>query len=347
MSNYHTYEELRQLGEQVRDRAIRVSIDYESAQVVQMIHTEHANDPLVDGTGHVAPDPTITQDMIKSYAHEAYAGIPEFFTAFATPDPGRMQPAIDTFMRAAYALAPTKIIDGMLSQNLAKHTLDFSLPAGAWHPARSIETRLDEIRDRRLNAWQGRAEESFKFDYLPSLKAVVSPQSELAIVLATSLRAQKEAREASHSNIWDIGQSTLTVLDHLHACRPKDVSTALTVFVSAVSVILAVPTDGWSVRAGVGLGMAVKGFVDSFGSTTEAPVKTIGGHTVNAVISSMTEAIASLTTGVDQQEQAIGWFLGQVGPAITKDDITALPPKSVTDAAQHDINTLRGEFSPR
>jgi hypothetical protein len=137
------------------------------------------------------------------------------------------------------------------------------------------------------------------------------------------------------------------VLDTLHACRPKDVSTALTVFIAAVSVILAVPTKGWSVRAGVGLGNAVKGFVGTFGSTTDAPVKTIGGHTVNAVISSMTEAIATLTTGVDQQEQAISWFLGQVGTAITKNDITALPPKSVTDAAQHDINTLRGEFSPR
>jgi hypothetical protein len=99
VSDYHTYEELRQLGEQVRDRAIQVSVEHESAEVVKAIHADHAYDPLVDGTGHVAPDPTITQDTIRSYAQEAYAGVPEFFTVFATPDPAGMQPTIDALMR--------------------------------------------------------------------------------------------------------------------------------------------------------------------------------------------------------------------------------------------------------
>jgi hypothetical protein len=349
VSDYHTYEELRQLGEQVRDRAIQVSVEYESAQVVKAIHAEHAYDPLVDATGHVAADPTITQDTIRSYAQEAYAGVPQFFTVFATPDPAGMQPTIDTLMRTAYALAPTAVTDSLLAANQGKQAVDLSLPLppGAWHPATSVETRVDDIIARGIVDWKGDGADAFERDYLRPLETAVLPQSELAVALAYALRAHKETRERMHNNIWDIGQKTLTALDSLHACNPREASTALTVFLAAVSVLLAIPTGGWSVRAAVGLGNAVQGFGGTVGGSTDAPVKDIGGATVNAVVSSMADAIASLTTGVDQQEQTISYFLGEVGGAFTVDDVTAPQPKAATKAAHEDINALRRDFYPR
>jgi hypothetical protein len=59
--DYHTDEQLRALGERLRDRAIQISIEQESAQVVRRSHTEHTADPLIDPSGHVAADPPVTR----------------------------------------------------------------------------------------------------------------------------------------------------------------------------------------------------------------------------------------------------------------------------------------------
>jgi hypothetical protein len=150
-----------------------------------------------------------------------------------------------------------------------------------------------------------------------------------------------------HNNIWDIGQKTLTALDSLHACHSHEASTTLTVFTAAVAVLLAIPTKGLSFRALFGLGNAVKGLGGAVGGSTDAPVKGIGGGTVNAVISSMADAVASLTTGVDQQEQTIGHFLGEVGGAFTADGVTVPQPTAATKAAHEDIDALRRDFYPR
>jgi len=94
--DYHTYEELQRLGEQIRDKAVQVSFERESAQVVQQIHADHGYDPPIDRTGHVPADPPIAQDTIRSYAVRSYEGVPPALHRLRTPDPARTQPTIDS-----------------------------------------------------------------------------------------------------------------------------------------------------------------------------------------------------------------------------------------------------------
>ena len=105
-ADYHTRDDLQTLGEQIRDKAIRVTVEYESAQVVGAIHTGHAHDPMVDGSGRIAPDPPITDRTISAWAHGAYDGVPAMFTSFATADPRGIQPMIDALWGVAFALKP-------------------------------------------------------------------------------------------------------------------------------------------------------------------------------------------------------------------------------------------------
>jgi len=90
--------------------------------------------------------------------------------------------------------------------------------------------------------------------------------------------------------------------------------------------MLAVPTDGWSLVGGFGLAKALQGFADAASDVK----KTIGGKTVNAVISTMVDAITALANGVDQQEQEIAAFLDKVGSQITPIGITAPQPTALT-----------------
>jgi hypothetical protein len=335
-TDYHTYEQLQSLGQQVRDKAVAVSVEQESAQVVQQIQAEHANDPLLDATGHVAPDPAITQQMIKSHAESMYQDIPAMFTAFATADPARMQPMIDSLWGVAYAL-DTKILG-----SVAHTPLDDPIPAGAWHPGTSIQDRVQDIIDPRMKYWAGPAANTFETNYLRPLAATVTPQSEVAAALAVSLTAQKNLREHTHANIWQIGQETITVLDTLHHTHPHDARVVLDAFTAAIAVILAVPTDGWSFAGAFGLVGAIQGLTDSAANVT----KIIGGKTVAAVISSMADAVSSLASGVDQQEQAITGFLDKVSSQITPADITAPQPTSVTSLAHANADTLKTQFHP-
>jgi hypothetical protein len=105
-------------------------------------------------------------------------------------------------------------------------------------------------------------------------------------------------------------------------------------------VLLAVPTDGWSFAGAFGLMMSVKGLGDAAADLT----KTIGGKTVYAVISSMADAVTTLTNGTDQQEQVIATFLGKVGSQITTADMTPPRPTSVSGLAHASRDTLKTQF---
>jgi hypothetical protein len=335
--DYHTREQLQALGERVRDKAIQVATEQESAQVVRQIHAEHAGDPSVDATGRIAPDPAITRDMIRSYAQTAYADIPQVFTSFATADPARVQPAVDSLWGVAYALN-TNILGGVMRSPLAD-----PIPDRAWQPTVGIQSRIQDIRDPRMKYWAGPAADNFEAKYLQPLADTVPPQSDLAAALALTLTAHRQVREATHGNIWTIGQETLKVLDTLHHTNPHDARIVLDVFVAAVSVLLAVPTDGWSFAGAFGLAKAVEGF----GNASAPVTRIIGGKTVNAVISSMMAAVSTLNSGVDQQGQDIVRFLDRIGNQITVSTITPPEPQLLTTLSQQPASALATQFHPR
>ena len=239
-ADYHTRDDLQTLGEQIRDKAIRVTVEYESAQVVGAIHTGHAHDPMVDGSGRIAPDPPITDRTISAWAHGAYDGVPAMFTSFATADPRGIQPMIDALWGVAFALKPEILASLIHSQ------FDDPIPAGAWKPGTDLTTRVTDIIDTRLRYWHGTASDRFAQDFLNPLRGAVSRQCELAVALAVALTAQQQVTLAAHRDVWDIGHKTLAVLDSLHACSPHDATVALAVVTAAISVILAVPTSGLS-----------------------------------------------------------------------------------------------------
>lgn len=336
-SSYHTGQQLQALGERIRDKAIQVSVEHESAKVVDQIHADHAHDPLLDSSGQVKDNPPINPDVIRAYATNEYAAIPQHFSAFATADPAAMQPTIDTLWRVAYALHPDVLSVVM------RGPLDNPIPAHAWHPYTSIGTRIEDIYGSRLREWEGSAADAFRDNYLSPLKATVPKQAALAAALAVALTAHKKVREEQHKNIWDVGQKTLKVLDTLHACRPQDATVALTVFTAAVSVLLAIPTDGLSFAAVYGLGTAGLGFAKAAGDVK----KTIGGKTVRAVISDMLAVITTLTQGIDQQEQEISRFLSTLGTQLTETAINPPRPDAMIDLGHADVETLRKQLYVR
>jgi hypothetical protein len=339
-ANYHTFDQLQSLGDQIRELAIKIAAGKETTNVMQMIQRDHAGDPQLDASGHVAPDPVITQDMITAYAQNEYNDIPQLFTAFSTPDPSGAQPTIDMLWRVAYALDQSVITNAVQNPAGTATTLSDPVPAGAWHPHTSIGTRVDDIISSRLKYWAGPASDSFGNNYLRPLAATVGPQSALAAELAVSLTAYQNLRDAMHADIWQIGQETLTVLDSVAGSHPHEAIVVLTVCTAAVSVLLAVPTDGWSFAGAFGLYKAVQGFT----GTTKNVSTTIGGKTVAAVISSMMSAIVTMSANIEAQQQDVISFLNKVGSQITSKDLTVPQPDMITGLVKG--GHLQQQFHP-
>jgi hypothetical protein len=330
-ADYHTAAELQQLGEQIRDKAIEVTIRVESAQASQLIRLQHdGEDPLV------ARDHPITPQYLNTWAHGTYDAVPSMFTSFATPNPRNTQPTIDSLWGVAYALKPD-ILGSVLHSELNN-----PIPAAAWKPDNDVATRITDITNTRLDYWHGQASDSFQFGFLSKLTKAVPQQCELAVALAVALTAQQQLTLAKHKDVWEVGHKTLTALDGLHdPCQGHDINVVLTVVTAAISVILAVPTRGLSLAGLLGLTKASQGLATTVNTNWK-----IGGETVYSVINSMADTLAGVLTGQDEQEQVIQQYLDKIGTEISPQDITPPEPKPLTNLANASRSILDTQFYP-
>ena len=331
---YHSVAELGQLGGQIRDKAIDVCFRREIVETMNRIRevAEEEGVPPVDEGG-----PVLDEARIKWRLHQFYDYIPDLFTQFDYPDPAKMQGSIGSPWSVAYALVPETL------GHFANTPLKDPIPANAWHLKDSVSSRIGQIEGNLLSYWEGVAADGFKNEYLDRLKSTVGPQAGLAAVLAVALAAHQRIRQTTFDNIWDVGQQTLAALNGLYSSNPGSGKVVLSVLTSAISVLMAIPTDGLSFAGLYGLGMAGVGLADAVAAST----KLISGGTVQSVINSMSDRIADILTGIEQQEQEICDFLDKISTQLRPEDLTVPSPKPVTDLAGADVNTLRANFSGR
>jgi hypothetical protein len=314
---YRSRGDLHDLGVRIRDLAVRVtmsqSASYGDAQQRannDATRVDNSQPTRVEGyqpPGSGRPDDDAN---LRNYVQQEYAGIPDMFTAFAVPDPDYCRAMVDAFYQSAVTLAP--------GAEIAQDGGKVSLPLLAT-PLDGVNTVADGVIfiTTRMKSWVGEAAGAFE-RYIKKREEVAKWQRDLAIAVAVLLEAQLEIRRRMLTDVWEIGQKTIKVLESLDGwCPPnKALQTTLTVAGAVGAVLLAGGTGGAAAVAVEGVQSAAA----ILGAAGAPPKADIGGLTVPAVISSMAAAMTRLQRAVDIQERdlvecvqkAAAWFYEQL-----------------------------------
>jgi hypothetical protein len=129
---YHTFDELHQLGQDIANRAAHAAL------------LERPNQ-------HGGP-PNLGE---QARAYFDRMDLPATFTAFATPDPDSIQPAVDSLWTVAHALDPNILGSQLRADPNSPARLLDPIPTGAWKPAISVASRIATIRISRMKNWEG------------------------------------------------------------------------------------------------------------------------------------------------------------------------------------------------
>jgi hypothetical protein len=309
---FHTYEELLTLGEQIRDTAAKVGARTESDYEYQILSQQYPGAALLNSnltSSGSAPNQMFDLDALNQYARLQYSFIPGAFTDFSTEDPAGSQPAIDALWSAAYALQPS--LRANPDKSGAPH---IPVPGGAYRPSVTAGQRLENITNVRLKAWHGPGADHFQTELIAPLNQAVPLQSEMAALLAWVLEINKSIRDALHNDIWTLGTETLKVLESMlgfHCSTPSG-TVVLTVADAAMGVILAVPTDGWSLEAAYGFAGALIGFKNSVPNDSPTTSHDIKASTVHEVVLKMIQVMGQIRSDLDKQYQPLNDLLKQV-----------------------------------
>jgi hypothetical protein len=338
---YHSFDDLRALGERIRAKAIHVTMtndtDYGDAQ-------QRANNygPQV-GSGARQPMPGYQQPSsgrpdddgnLRRFVTAEYAEIPDRFTAFSVPDPNGGQATVDALYQSVATLAPS------LEVQLRNGQLYYPVPAGG-APATPVANTVNHMKDH-LAHWDGDAAQEVK-NYLATFDVAAGLQCQLATSLAVTLQAQLEIRSRMLANIWDIGNKTLKALEALDGWCPSkaQLMTEITVFGAIAAVIDAIPTGGLALVGETALdGAAILALLP--GQPQEKP--SIGGPTVPAVLSSMQAAMALVAGQVDTAQQEVVSCLKKLEGALTQNmtNIQPDPPRDVPGLMTAGVDVLDG-----
>ena len=216
---YRSRDDLRGLGLQVRDKAVAVTMSqgdsYAEAQryahndatryrTYQTPLTNRNYQPPTSG----APD---DGGNIRRYAEQMYADVPALFTAFSVPDPDLANGMVETLYRAAVTMQPSLAVaqqGGKLANPLLTSALSGTVPV----------KQMTAFIGVHMKNWDGPAAEAFS-SYVNGFETSVQLQRELAIALAITLEMHLEVRRRMLTDVWEIGQQALKVLEVLDAAK--------------------------------------------------------------------------------------------------------------------------------
>jgi hypothetical protein len=166
--------------------------------------------------------------------------------------------------------------------------------------------------------WSGAAAQEFKTGYLDPFPAVVSNQFLLVCVLKAALEAEQAMWRETRKNIWDIADQTYARLEHMDDCGKNEWQMTFTV-VSSICAVAAVPLTSGASLAAAGLAITAVGATAQVVAAVEVeepPKTTIEGESVDAVITSMREAITKQIRYIGETEARISQKLGSTNDSV-------------------------------
>jgi hypothetical protein len=319
---YHDFGALRHLGERIRDKAVEVTMrqytnlgydDYGDAQT-RATNYPYQNPP---GTGPLeqygytpaARGRQDDYDNLKRFVSAENASIPELFTAFSIPDPTAAQSTVDSLYQTAAGLSPNLKVTVKDGKPYAP-MLDGTAP-----PSAPVETTVNYMKTH-LQHWDGDAALAFK-GYLDNFTVAAGLQYDFACALAITMDIQLEIRKRLLTDVWDIGNKTLKVLDSLTGVcpSPQKIGVEITVWAAAVGILGAIPSGGAATVSAVGW---LVGTLMTM-PVSKPPTDSVGGQSVVEVIQSMHRLLVRVAEGIDSQQQELVTVLRKLSTQVTTD----------------------------
>ncbi|WIM98601.1 hypothetical protein ACTOB_002205 [Actinoplanes oblitus] len=353
---YRSFADLHALGQRVIDKAAEVVLwqdeSYSQAQQGSIDdYTKSQTPGMTTSNPHYsAPSSGNPEDNgnVQEYVRQALADVPTYFTAFSVPDPDSINESLTSpLYRTAGTLIPslklTRKAGGQLSAD--------SLAGDA--QAESVSQLVGHITNVHMKYWTGDAANKFT-GYCAALTDAADLQHQFATSLAEVMDAHLELRRRQLTDVWNIGETTIKVLDSLDQwClnRKKGTQTALTV-VGAIAAVVVVAVAPETLPAGSAVAAeTIQSLGAILGTVPDKKEETLSitGATVQAVIESMIDSIRKLNEQVDQQEQLLAQALGALRQAVDlhRAQLLVPPPGEFTKLADADIGTLREVFYNR
>ncbi len=319
---YHSGEDLQSLGEMIRDQAADLSVnewmgdDFGDAQ--QRLINQNTQ---LGAAGSIPYGQEPTTDDVRRFIVAENADVPGLFAAFGVPDPVAIQPNVDALNQAAATLRAD------LTVTATGDGTKVTAPPNANPLGLTPVGETMTLVDHRLVAWEGQAAEAFKL-YVAKFPTASEYQRQVVLSLALTLQAQMEIRKRMITDIWNIGQDTIKAMQAAAAtCHSaKSVSLELTVASAFAGIALAITASGDAVIvAGLSSAAAILGKV-----AQPAEQVTIGGRTVQLVLTSMRAAITTLHRTVTGQQDQLVRAVQSV-----QSDLTKLRPSVDLPAPTH------------
>lgn len=320
MSSHPTYDELHELGKQVKNKAIAVTLEY--AQYISQTGSQMSGDPDApdsrsndnrdtpkdSSTG--IPLTAAQKADITSYLDTSYSWIVPSFTQFSHPDPADADGMLQDLLEARTILAP----------GLADVKVDDVTKAGTWtRPTKAVKEQLDVPINERMNllngdvkGWHGLGAQAFNRHLLAPLKTSIDYQHDVVFMLAAGIMGHQKIHQHARKDIMNIGHTTVQVLDTLDP-RPchggKALPVTLTVLAALAGIGAAVATGGTAIVLGIA-GAAAGGAAGLFpggddDSSSAGKNHKIHGDSPAKVLSSMNRMIIHLLTDIDTVEKRV------------------------------------------
>ncbi|BCY13192.1 hypothetical protein [Actinoplanes sp. L3-i22] len=339
---YHSMDDLRRLGEKIRDKAIKVTLhqqeSYEQAQ-------REANN---DATRHETGQPTRSQNYhpsadgradddgnLSAYVHDAYSAIPQLFTQFGVPDPAAMQPSVDTLYQTAVTLQP--------SLSVKANGADITTPmlvSGA--PAVAPVKDCTDIMEIHLKSWKGLAANAFDL-YFKQLESASVLQHQIAIDLANGLEAMAAIRRSMLTDVWTIGTVTYKALDELDGwCSHSAKEVARLTIVGALAAVAYAATDGVAAVL-VETVQSAATIMSSMATINQPAEQNIEGATVPPILDGMATALNRVRAATEEQERVVAQAMATVSASLEQKRKRALirAPYELTTAASLPVAALQ------
>jgi hypothetical protein len=338
---YRSVDDLQKLGERVRGAAVKMTMKQEESHAAAQV--EANNDATRSQTGQLTRVPSYEAPTsgrpdddgnLRSYLEQAYAGVPAMFTAFSVPNPDDCIPMANTFYSAAVTIEP--------SLEVTHHGDKFSAPLLT--PGANGATPIGEMLgfvSLHMKNWDGAAANAFE-RYLTKLELAAKMQREFATSMGVTLDAQLEIRRRMLTDVWEIGEKTIKVLESLDGwCNSKQsAQTTLTVAGAIAAVVFIFATEG------AGIAVAVEGVQSAaaiLGAGGQNNVDAeISGATVPPVITSMVNVLTKLRKTIDAQEQELVSCIQQLAATlrINFDRVLVEAPSDFVHVGTASVDTL-------
>lgn len=337
--SYYTADQLRTQGERVRDKAIQITVEVEWGEMRREMGRNRGNDPQWRQS-HPIEDPMsgVTIDMVRDYATQEYANVPGYFEWFARPNPAGILASVDSLWRAAYTLDPAAL------NTVLRDWHGDPIPTGATTLKTGLTSRLDIMGRQRMAHWSGDAAEQFSA-YLTRCKDPITPQMQVAAVLATALDAHKQAWDSVHRSIWEIGDKTVNRLEALkHSCDGDDVVAMIAVGAAVTGVLLAAP-EALALTPLAKLGKETGALVNQLHKNVKV---SIGGGMARAVIASMCDGILKLSEEIEAADRVIAQYVTKMVSHFPSSKDLAMPePAGVSQyGGGKELTATPGDFYP-